>query len=474
MSSSELALYNTEKRKKELFKPLEAGCVKMYTCGPTVYDVAHIGNFRTYLFEDILRRALKFFGMAVTHVMNITDVDDKTIRAAVAKGVSLQEYTEPYIRSFFEDLDALNIERAEHYPKATDYISQMIEMIETLMDKGLAYKSDDGSVYFAIRRFPRYGCLSHLDMDELLEGGSMRVHSDEYDKENASDFVLWKTYDAERDGGVYWESPFGPGRPGWHLECSAMATSLLGDTFDIHCGGVDNIFPHHENEIAQSEGCTGKRFVNYWMHSEHLVVNNKKMSKSLGNFFTLRDLLSKGYDGLVVRYALFQSHYKSQLNFTIDGLDAARASLERLQDFIHRLQTVRNDVTTEHLFPLIAKAKKEFSQGLADDLNTPEALAALFDFVKEVNILCDEGKVSTTEAKAALGMLQEINSVLGFLAFKEDENEGVPQDVIDAVAAREQARKTKNWAEADELRNFVLKKGYLIEDSPKGARIKKL
>jgi cysteinyl-tRNA synthetase len=354
----------------------------MYTCGPTVYNFAHIGNFRTYVFEDLLRRAIKFFGFQLTQVMNLTDVDDKTIRGAIANNVSLDDYTQPYKEAFFEDLKALNIEPAEHYPAATDYIPDMIQMIETLLAKGVAYRGGDGSIYYAISKFPRYGCLSHLHLDELQAGASERVASDEYEKEHVADFVLWKHYDPERDGQIYWESPFGPGRPGWHLECSAMAIKILGETIDIHVGGVDNMFPHHENEIAQSEACSGKPFVKLWMHAEHLVVDHKKMSKSLGNFYTLRDLLNKGYTGTQVRYLLLQTHYKTQLNFTFQGLEAAKSALQRLNDFIQRLQEVDTRESGGQMEGLCHKALEEFADALADDLNISSALAVIFDFVR--------------------------------------------------------------------------------------------
>lgn len=283
-----LKLYNTETKTKQTLELGPSKIIKMYTCGPTIYHYVHIGNLRTFVFEDILRRTIKFFGFPLIHVMNLTDVDDKTIKGALAQKVSLKEFVAPYKEAFFEDLGTLNIDLAEHYPAATDYICEMIKMIETLVEKGYAYKGHEGSIYFNIRKFPSYGRLSHLNLGELLAGASERVEADEYDKENVSDFVLWKAYDKERDGPIFWESPFGLGRPGWHIECSAMATSLLGETIDIHVGGVDNMFPHHENEIAQSECCTGKVFVKHWLHSEHLLVDGKKMSKSLGNFYTLR------------------------------------------------------------------------------------------------------------------------------------------------------------------------------------------
>ncbi len=385
-----LRLYNTASRQKEEFYPLQDRHVRMYTCGPTVYHFAHIGNFRTYVFEDLLSRTLKFFGFKVTQVMNLTDVDDKTIKGAIKNNSSLDAFTAPYKKAFFEDLRTLHIEAAEHYPAATDYIPEMIRMIERLLHKGIAYQGGDGSIYYAIHQFPRYGCLSHLNLEELQAGASERVAQDEYEKEHVADFVLWKSYEKERDGSIYWESPFGPGRPGWHLECSAMAMKLLGETIDIHMGGIDNMFPHHENEIAQSEACSGKPFVKLWMHAEHLIVDQKKMSKSLGNFYTLRDLLDKGYTGTQVRYLLLQTHYKTQLNFTFQGLEAAKGALQRLSDFIQRLLE-RDQPQGMPVEELCQRMLRSFAEALADDLNISLALAALFDFVREVNGRCDAG-----------------------------------------------------------------------------------
>ncbi|NGX26412.1 MAG: Cysteine--tRNA ligase, partial [Chlamydiae bacterium] len=373
-----MKLYNTETRQKEKIVPLEDNKIRMYTCGPTVYNFAHIGNFRTYIFEDLLRRTLKYFGFALTQVMNITDIDDKTLAGAIHENKTLKEYTKLYEEAFFKDLQTLNIEKVEHYPFATDFVPQMIEIIQGLKDKGIAYRGGDGSIYFSIGKFPSYGRLSHLNLEDLKAGASERVGTDEYDKENVADFVLWKAYDPKRDGQIFWESPFGKGRPGWHIECSAMAMDLLGKTIDIHVGGVDNIFPHHENEIAQSEAFSGKPFVKHWLHSEHLLVDHKKMSKSLGNFYTLRDLLEKGYTGPEVRYLLLTAHYRMQLNFTMEGLDAARSSLERLSDFALRLQKVEGRDDSD-IDSILTKTRESFQTALADDLNISPALAALFE-----------------------------------------------------------------------------------------------
>lgn len=468
-----IKLFNTITRAKETFQPLSGKHVSLYTCGPTVYNFAHIGNYRTYMFEDLLRRTLEFFGYEVEQVMNLTDVDDKTIRGATRENVSLDAYTKPFKEAFFEDIKTLNIEPAEHYPAATDYIEQMIAMIEKLLDKGFAYKGADGSVYYAIEKFKHYGCLSHLKLDELKSGASERVASDEYEKDNVADFVLWKSYDPERDGKIYWESPFGKGRPGWHLECSAMAMEILGETIDIHCGGVDNMFPHHENEIAQSEACSDRTFVKWWLHSEHLIVDNKKMSKSLGNFFTLRDLLDKGYTGTQVRYMLLQTHYKTQLNFTLDGLEAVKHSLQRLQDFVFRLQSIEEGDTHHEVDALIDKALHGFAHGLADDLNISVALASLYDFVREVNGRIDQQRLGKTDAEKVLEFLKRLNAVLGVIEFDIQE-ETIPDDLVKALDDRLAARANKDWAKADQLRDFIQGRGYVIEDSSTGSRLKKV
>jgi cysteinyl-tRNA synthetase len=349
----------------------------------------------------------------------------------------------------------------------------MIAMIQKLIDKGIAYKGGDGSIYYAIRKFPKYGCLSHLNLDELKPLASERIIADEYDKDNVADFVLWKAVDEERDGNIFWESPFGRGRPGWHIECSAMATKLLGETIDIHVGGIDNMFPHHENEIAQSEACSDKTFSNVWMHSEHLIVDNKKMSKSMGNFFTLRDLLKKGFTGIEVRYMLLQTHYKTQLNFTFTGLDAVKGSLQRLQDFIFRLQHTSSDNDHGLVCPVIERAYVAFAAALADDLNISSALAAVFELVREINALCDAGKVSKSEADRVLDLLKRFNEVLGILSF-ESAIDGIPQNLQDALEKRNEARKMKDWALADKLRDEIASAGYVIEDGSEGARLKKV
>jgi len=467
-------LFNSETRKKEQFSVLYDNHVRMYTCGPTVYHYAHIGNFRTYVFEDILRRTLKFFGYQVTQIVNLTDVDDKTIRGAMESNQSLLDFTQPYKNAFFVDIQTLGIERAENYPAATDYITAMIDFIQKLLDKGIAYKSKDKSIYYAIDKCPNYGRLSHLKMDELQVGaGEPRVATDEYEKDNLADFVLWKSYDQARDGHVFWESPFGQGRPGWHLECSTMAMSLLGETIDIHAGAVDNIFPHHENEIAQSEALSGKPFVRYWLHSEHLIVNHKKMSKSLGNFYTLRDLLQKGFTGKEVRYMLMHIHYRTQLNFTFEGLDGARTALNRLNDFVLRMQEMANPSTksNESARVCLNKAITRFSEALADDLNISVALSAVFDLMHEINILYDQKQLGQGDATEVLYVMQEFNRVLGVLEF--DQEETPPTYLQDMLQQREQARKSKDWALADKLRGEIHAAGFVIEDTSNGVRLKK-
>ncbi|MBP7074315.1 MAG: cysteine--tRNA ligase [Rhabdochlamydiaceae bacterium] len=467
-----MRLFNTETRTKEEITAPDRQ-IRMYTCGPTVYNYAHIGNFRTYVFEDLLRRTLKHFGFQITQAMNITDIDDKTIRGALEQKISLKAYTDPYTEAFFQDLKTLNVEKVEYYPRATDYIPQMIDLIQKLIDEKIAYKGADGSIYYAISKFATYGRLSHLNLKELKAGASERVSTDEYDKDHLADFVLWKAYDPARDGQIFWESPFGKGRPGWHIECSAMAMDLLGPTIDIHVGGVDNMFPHHENEIAQSEACTHQRFVRYWLHAEHLLVDHKKMSKSLGNFYTLRDLLKKGYTGPQIRYMLLHTHYRTQLNFTFEGLDAAVKSLERVSDFISRLRSIDTSGSDHAADPFILETRERFKLALADDLNISVALAALFDFIRDINILCDTAQVSRHEAQKIIQFLEDLNSVLGVLPLEPLVQE-IPSDILALLVGRQKARADKDWKKADACRDELLSKGYLIEDTPAGARLKKV
>jgi len=455
-----IRFFNTLTRDKEEFKPLENMRVRLYTCGPTVYDFAHIGNWRTYLFEDLLRRHLEYRGLEVKHVMNLTDVDDKTIRGAASQGVGLDEYTTPFIKAFYQDRDKLNIEPAHVYPRATEHIPEMVEIIKRLLDKGLAYNAEDGSTYFDISKFPGYGKLSHFRLDELRAGA--RVKSDEYEKAQVSDFALWKAWD-EADGDVLWETDLGKGRPGWHIECSAMSSKYLGQPFDMHTGGVDNIFPHHENEIAQSEGAAGRTFVNYWLHSEHLLVDGRKMSKSLGNFYTLREIIARGYDPLAFRFLVLGAHYRSKLNFTWRAMGSAKTTLENLYEFMGRLDREN----PSNLDEAVGRAKVSFGEALDDDLNSPVALAAVFGLVKEVNIHGGGGK-EVFEA------MNDFDRVLGLDLVERARpvTLKVPSEIEARLAEREQARKSRDWATADRIRDEIAAGGYIIEDTPEGPRVK--
>jgi len=457
---------NTYSRQLEEFAPLDPeGCrVKMYTCGPTVYNHAHIGNFRAYLFEDLLQRHLEARGFTVERVMNLTDVDDKTIRGARASGRKLADFTAIYKDAFFQDLATLRIKRAEHFPAATEprFIAKMIEMIQQLESQGVAYQADDRSVYFRLSKFPDYGKLAHLNLDELRPTG--RIANDEYEKESIGDFALWKAWD-EADGDVKWDSPWGPGRPGWHIECSAMATALLGPELDIHCGGVDNIFPHHEAEIAQSECCTGKKFVRYWLHCAHLMVDGQKMSKSLGNFYTLRDLLEKGFTGREVRFALLTVNYRLPLNFTIPGLEAGRAALGRIDEWVERVTAHAGQSSSE---PTSLAAHAEgFFAALDDDLNISGALGRLFDLVRESNAALDRGELTPGQAAQLLSEWRRIDSVLSF----EREAATVPTEVAALVEQRQQARAAKQWAESDRLRDEIAAFGWIVKDTKDGPKL---
>lgn len=460
----ELKFYNTLSRTLEEFKPVAAGEAKMYTCGPTVYNFAHIGNFRAYTFEDILRRTLEYFGYKVTQVMNLTDVDDKTIRDSKAAGLPLNEFTQKYKNAFFDDIKTLNIETAEVYPPATCHIPEMISMIEKLMEKGYAYKASDGCVYFSIAKFEKYGQLARIDRDNQRDG--VRISNDEYAKDAVGDFALWKAWDAD-DGDVAWDSPWGKGRPGWHIECSAMSMKYLGDNFDIHTGGVDNMFPHHEDEIAQSEAVTGKKWVNYWLHCEHLMVNNTKMSKSLGNFFTLRDLLDKGWSGREIRWVLIGAHYRKKLNFTFDALKIARETLGKFEEFFKRLRSVKNSGDGSAVVEALESAKNGFASAMADDLNISMALASLFDLMRNINRIADDNQLDAAGAEKVLDAFRSFDRIIG--CFEVDNvkaEEAVPAEVTALAEARAAARKEKNWAESDRLRDEITKLGYTIKDAP--------
>ncbi len=462
-----LQLFNTLSGKIESFKTIKPDQVKLYTCGPTVYDYAHIGNFRAYVFEDLLKKFLVFSGFNVIHVMNITDVDDKTIKGAKAQGVPLQEYTQKYIDAFFEDVKTLNISKADFYPRATEHIPEMIEMIKGLMEKGYAYKKD-GSIYYSIAKFPNYGQLSKINLEQLKPGE--RVESDEYEKESANDFALWKH---KKEGEPFWETEVGPGRPGWHIECSVMSSKYLGETFDIHCGGTDNIFPHHENEIAQSEAYFGEKFVNYWLHCHHLIVDGEKMSKSKGNQYTLRDLFRKNIEPLVLRFLLLSTHYRKMLNFTFDAVDQANAALQRIEDFLYELKNHPfEEGESKVIFKIIEKTKKEFVDGLNNDLNISPALASLFEMIRKVNSMISKEKLLHKDAGNLISFMYSLDEVLGIIPSEKEEK--LPPEIRQKIQQREEARKEKNYELADRIREELLKQGIVLEDTKDGVRWKRI
>ena len=469
-----LRFYNTLTQEVELFRPLKDNVVRMYTCGPTVYNYVHIGNFRTFTFQDILRRWLKYRGYQLNHVMNVTDVDDKIIAGAAREGKSIDDYTAVYTRAFFEDAATLRLQQPEHVAPATKHIGQMVEAIEKLTAQGSTY-TNDGSTYFRISTFPEYGKLSHNDFGGMKSGA--RVDVDEYDKADARDFVLWK---ARKGDEPYWDTPFGDGRPGWHIECSAMAMAYLGETLDIHAGGIDLVFPHHENEIAQSESITGKSFARYWLHSEHLHIESQKMSKSLGNFYTLRDLLNQGYAPEAIRYLLASVPYRKKLNFTFEGLKAAAKTIERLRDFELRLTSTklspgRNDTISERS----GQAIRAFEEALDDDLNTAEALAAIFEYVREINSALDAGDFREENRWDAARVLEIFDSIFDVLKPSESGGEAVRREgLVDSeieklVAERNQAKKSRDFARADAIRNQLLEQGIVLEDTKEGVRWKR-
>jgi cysteinyl-tRNA synthetase len=504
-----LRLYNTLTRQVEEFKPLAGNEVRIYTCGPTVYDYAHIGNFRTFIFQDILRRFLKYRGYKLQQVMNLTDVDDNTIRNSTAAGISLREYTQKFIRAFEIDCELLNLEKPEISIRATDHIEDMVKLIQVLLEKGYAYAAD-GSVYFRVAAFKDYGKLANLDLSGIRPGA--RVDTDRYDKTDARDFALWK---AAKPGEPFWETPFGPGRPGWHIECSVMSMKYLGPSLDIHSGGADLIFPHHENEIAQSEAATGKAFVHYWLHAEHLIVNGEKMSKSLGNYYTLRDLMAKGYKPTAIRYLLASVPFRKPLNFTFDGLHQAQQSIERLRNFRYRL-TKENFPAGENpaLQARAQGARQAFEAGLDDNLNTAEALAAVFDLVRDGNTAMDRGEFRSGDARAFLDTLERWDRIFavledtdhaklveyGFIkpltaavpdsmagtrkeAAQVKVGDGSPSGVVveslteeaieKQIAERDSARRRGDYARSDQIRENLLKAGVILEDTKAGTRWKR-
>jgi len=492
-----LKVYNTLTRKKEEFKPIKLPKVGLYTCGPTVYDYPHIGNYRAYIFGDILKRYLKYSGYAVMHVMNLTDVDDKTIRDSEKAGKTLKEFTEFYSKEFFKDLELLNIEPADVFPKATEHIQEMIEIIEKLLEKEIAYKGEDGSIYFNIKKFAEYGKLAHLEKQELKKGGSGRIIKDEYEKENAQDFALWKAWD-ESDGDVYWDADFSKGlprdrdlsrgealreailrgRPGWHIECSAMSMKYLTDVFDpfdglrvngaqnstidIHTGGVDLIFPHHQNEIAQSEAATGEPFVKYWLHNEWLLVDGKKMAKSAGNFYTLRDIEKKGFSPLAFRYLTLQNHYRTPLNFTWESLEAAQNGLKKIQEHYLELTPTHLPLTKGEVPKAEGglKYKNRFKETMDDDLGTPEALAIVWELIK------DE-KISDYDKKATL---LDFDKVLG-LGLDKLKPVEIPAEIKKLVEEREKYRQSGDFKKSDELREKIKSLGFSVKDTPEGPKV---
>ena len=463
-----LRFYNTLSQQVEVFQPADGRNVRMYTCGPTVYNYVHIGNLRTFAFQDILRRWLRYRGFQLDHVMNITDVEDKIIRSALQQGKGLREYTEVYEKAFLEDAATLRLEKPERMVRATEHIPEMVSAIETLRDKGYTYVSD-GSVYYRIAKFPTYGKLSHLDFDGMRSGA--RVDVDEYDKADARDFVLWK---ARKDNEFFWETPIGEGRPGWHIECSVMAMKYLGETLDIHTGGIDLSFPHHENEIAQSEAITGKQFVKYWLHAEHLIVEGQKMSKSLGNFFTLRDLLDKGYSPEAIRYLLTSVPYRKKLNFTFDGLQAAKTAIDRLRNFQLRLNTDKfAEGRSEAVVQRSNQARTDFETSLDDDLNTAEALAAIFEYIRDANSAMDSAEFLAGNVADAAAVLKLFDDVFDVIRPTVSDTGLSDADIDKLIAERQEARRSRNFQRSDEIRAQLLEQGIVLEDTKDGARWKR-
>ncbi len=476
-----LKFHNTLTNRSEEFQPLENGKVKLYVCGPTVWSYAHIGNFRTFTFEDVLRRYLKYKGFELNHVMNLTDVDDRIINEAATAGKTIDEFVQPFIEAFWSDFDALGLERPEVAPRATHHIAEMIEIIAKLIENGRAYESG-GSIYYRISAFPDYGKLSKINFAGNIAGASGRVDTDKYDKENAQDFALWKLVDAHESPG--WDAPFGRGRPGWHIECSAMSMKYLGETFDIHAGGVDLKFPHHENEIAQSEGATGKPFAKYWLHAEHLKVEGETMSKSLGNYYTFRDLVEKGYSAKAIRYTYLSVPYHKQFNFTFETLNGAEITLERLNDFRARLKEAKlseppvlaGGSNSEHdsAFTYVRaseNALREFEAAMDDNLNTSVALAALHNLVREINTALADETLREENRKAVLETIEKIDSVLQI--FAEEKAEMLDAEIEALIKDRREARHNRNFSRSDEIRDLLAAKGIILEDTKDGMRWKR-
>ena len=465
-----IKFYNTLTRKKEVFEPIDPKKVGVYGCGPTVYNYVHLGNLRAYIFYDLIVRYLRYKGYNVVFVSNITDVDDKTIKGSQKNNISLQEFTEKYTKEYLSDLKALNITIPDFMPKATKYIKEMVDIIKDLVKKGYAYEKD-GSYYFKVSKFKKYGKLANLENidDKNLKSNAKGRLSDEYTKDDIRDFALWKAYDSE-DGEVFWETDIGKGRPGWHIECSAMSTKILGCPIDIHIGGVDLIFPHHTNEIAQTECALGCKFVNYWMHNEHLMVNGEKMSKSLGNFYTLKDLMKKGYEPKAIRYQLLAAHYRQQFNFTEKSLEQIPNTLNKFYEFLDKLDEAKGEDNAE-VDGIITDAKTKFDKSLDDDLNISGAIAAIFDMMHEINKMMDKNQISKKNAKDIRHLMDNFDKVLGIF---EHEKEKIPKEIRDIALQREETRKGKNFKEADRLRDLLKEKGYYVDDKASNFRVKKI
>jgi cysteinyl-tRNA synthetase len=471
---TDIRFHNTLTNSLEPLSPIHPDEVRIYTCGPTVYDFAHIGNFRTFVFQDILRRFLLSRGLRVLQVMNLTDVDDRIIQKAAEAGTSIREYTEKYIEAFLQDMAALNLQSPEEIVRATDHVGDMVDLIERLQKKGLTYTSE-GSIYYRIAKFPEYGKLSKIDVGGMKAGA--RVDNDRYEKDDARDFALWK---APKPGEHFWETRIGPGRPGWHIECSAMAMKYLGETLDIHTGGVDLTFPHHENEIAQSEAATGHPFAKMWLHAEHLIIDGEKMSKSLGNFFTLRDLFAKGQKPSAIRYLLFSVPYRRQLNFTGDSVQQAESSVERLRNFLARLKTERFAAGSNPRIEVLArKAEEDFDAGLADDLNTAFSLAAIFDLVREVNTAMDRGEFLQQDAPRIIASMEKFDAILAILTdndaeklakvgFVPEQPRMAAESVEALIEERNAAKKRRDFKKSDEIRKQLADSGIILEDSKDG------
>ena len=454
--------YNTINRKKVEFEPITPGTVKLYTCGPTVYDTAHIGNFRTFLFEDLLKRFLIFKGYEVYHVMNITDVDDKTIKRAITEEITINELTLKYTEEFMNDIKSLKILPADKYPRATDHIDEMIKMIQALEENGYAYETEDHSVYFRLDAYDSYGQLTQIDLTQ--QRVNERIINDEYSKDNPQDFALWKARDDD-DGKIYWESPWGRGRPGWHIECSAMSIKYLGNHFDIHCGGVDNIFPHHENEIAQSVSATQEPFVNYWMHSEYLQIQGDKMSKTLGNYYKISDLISEGFTAEEIRFTLLNAHYRSKLDFSLKQKQEARTTIQRITDFQQRLLELKDSSETESSIP---DEFEEFVAALDDDLDTPKAFAIFFGWIRSMNKLLDRGEFKFSQINGGLDFIDKFDDLFAIIP----DAESIPQNIYDLIKKREKARLKQDWKTADKIRNQLYQEGWLVADSPSGPKVR--